>query len=94
MFTKFLPLLLATTLLAACATDQQRAAQVEVGMTRRQVTGLLGEPLRARHQGAFTVLEFALPQDQTALTESGQPIRSNYYVIVGQDDRVRSFGYD
>ncbi len=91
---KFLPPILALTLLASCATNQERAAQLEVGMTRRQVTGLLGEPLRIRHQGAFTVLEFALPQDQTALTDSGQPIRSNYYVIVGTDDRVRSFGYD
>jgi outer membrane protein assembly factor BamE (lipoprotein component of BamABCDE complex) len=86
MSKRFLGLSLAA-LLVACATNEsgpRRVAQLHQGMTLAQVTALLGKPKNVTHQGALTVYDYAFDQ--------GKPSASSYYVIIGQDGTVRSYG--
>ncbi|HEY3898552.1 MAG TPA: outer membrane protein assembly factor BamE [Chthoniobacter sp.] len=74
-------------LLTACATGgtgPRQVAHLQVGMTLQQVNSLLGKPFHVTNQGALTVYDYVFNQ--------GQPTASSYYVIIGRDGLVRSFG--
>jgi outer membrane protein assembly factor BamE (lipoprotein component of BamABCDE complex) len=74
-------------LLAACATggtSPRQVAQLQVGMTLQQVNSLLGKPYHVTNQGALNVYDYVFNQ--------GQPTACSYYVVVGRDGLVRSFG--
>jgi len=87
------PLALLALLILGCATSpQNRYSRLEAGMTRQQVVALLGEPRSSTSNGALTILEFDFAQQQPAVQHAEQPGRSSYYVIIGRDERVRSFG--
>ena len=79
---------------AGCAitSPQERWSHLEVGMTRQQVVALLGEPLSSTSNGAFITLEYNFSQQQPTVVHSTQPSHSSYYVMIGRDERVRSFG--
>ena len=80
------PLLLAL-LLTACATggtSPRQVARLQTGMTLQQVNSLLGKPYRETNQGALAVYDYVF--------NPGQPTASSYYVIIGRDGLVRSFG--
>jgi outer membrane protein assembly factor BamE (lipoprotein component of BamABCDE complex) len=80
--------------IAGCAitSPQERWSHMEVGMTRQQVIALLGEPLSSTPNGAIITMEYDFSQQQPAVMHSTQPSRSSYYVMIGHDERVRSFG--
>jgi len=83
-------------LLFGCATEpvsiQQRIARLHVGMTYSEVNDLLGKPVTTSNMGAVIVYEYRYsPEHPLALHEYSQPTTS-YYVIMGRDGRVRSFG--
>jgi hypothetical protein len=88
------PLLFALLLLG-CATEsslQQRVARMHVGMTFEEATELLGKPASSSNMGALIVYDYRFsPDHPIALHENSRPTTS-YYVIVGRDGRVRSFG--
>jgi len=80
-------LLFLAILLAGCATGgsvPERVANLHQGMTLAQVNALLGKPHNVTHQGALTVYDYVFNQ--------GQPTATSYYVIVGEDGTVRSYG--
>ena len=82
-----------TILLTSCASSPQvRWSQVEVGMTKQQVVALLGQPKTTTSNGAFVTMEYDFSQQQPAVVHPNQPGHSTYYVMIGRDDRVRSFG--
>ena len=82
-------------LLLGCTTQsslQQRIARMHVGMTLDEVTDLLGQPTSTSNMGALIVYDYRFsPEHPIALHENSRPTTS-YYVIVGRDNRVRSFG--
>lgn len=82
-------------LLLGCATQsslQQRVARMHVNMTMDEVTDLLGQPTSSSNNGALTIYDYRFsPDHPLALHENSRPTTS-YYVIVGRDNRVRSFG--
>jgi outer membrane protein assembly factor BamE (lipoprotein component of BamABCDE complex) len=83
---RFASLLLAL-LLTACATggpSPKQVARLQDGMTLQQVNSLLGKPYRVTNQGALTTYDYVFNQ--------GQPTACSYYVIIGRDGLVRSFG--
>ena len=72
---------------AGCASSEsgpRRVANMHQGMTLAEVTALLGKPHNVTHQGALTVYDYVFDQ--------GRPQASSYYVIVGADGMVRSYG--
>jgi outer membrane protein assembly factor BamE (lipoprotein component of BamABCDE complex) len=80
-------------LLLGCATDPSllhRIAQLHEGMTQQEVYDLLGKPRTVNNLGALFVNEYYFTQP-VALHENARPTMS-YYVIIGRDGRVRSFG--
>jgi len=86
-------LLLFVIVLTGCDTPKagyQRVAQLHVGMTLSEVNSLLGQPRRSTSQGALTVYDYAVPQTGKVRAD-GTP-GASYYVIVGRDGLVRSFG--
>jgi outer membrane protein assembly factor BamE (lipoprotein component of BamABCDE complex) len=83
---RFAPLFLALVL-SACATSAtspKQVARLQDGMTLQQVNALLGKPYHVRNEGALTTYDYVFNQ--------GQPTASSYYVIIGRDGLVRSFG--
>ncbi len=71
--------------IASCATSHEvRYSHLEWGMTRQQVVALLGEPRSTTSNGALITMEYNYPEQQ--------PGRKSFYVIIGRDERVRSFG--
>ncbi|MEP6669870.1 MAG: outer membrane protein assembly factor BamE [Chthoniobacter sp.] len=68
---------------ASVSSVPQRIALLHVGMTQQEVTGLLGKPRTTNSTGALTVYDYYFTESQVALS---------YYVIIGRDGRVRSFG--
>ena len=80
--------LFAVLLIAGCATKvQERYSHLETGMTRQRLDELLGPPKRSTNYGALTTLEYDFTNDYP-----NRPGRTSYYVVVGRDGRVRSFG--
>ena len=80
-------------LLVGCATSpQHRYSQLEVGMTKQQVFALLGPPRSSTSNGALITMEYDLAQQRPAAFHPGQPPVSRYYIIIGRDDLIRSFG--
>lgn len=86
---------LVALLLLGCVTQstiQQRIARMHVGMTMDEVTDLIGNPTATSNMGALIVYEYRFsPEHPLALHENSPPTTS-YYVIVGRDGRVRSYG--
>jgi outer membrane protein assembly factor BamE (lipoprotein component of BamABCDE complex) len=79
--------LLLALLLPACATggtSPKQVASLQTGMTLQQVNSLLGKPYHVSNQGALIIYDYVFNQ--------GQPTASSYYVIIGRDGLVRSFG--
>ena len=79
--------LLFALLLTACATggtSPKQVARLQDGMTLQQVNSLLGKPYHVASTGAFTTYDYVFNQ--------GQPTACSYYVIIGRDGLVRSFG--
>jgi len=60
-----------------------RIALLHVNMTQQEVTDLLGKPRSTNNLGALIVYDYYF-------TDSQPP--TSYYVIIGRDGRVRSFG--
>ncbi len=89
---KYLLSLLAILLVGCANSLQHRYSRLETGMTRQQVIALLGEPRSSTSNGALITMEYDFAQEQPAVLHAGQPGRSSYYVIIGRDERVRSFG--
>lgn len=58
-------------------------------MSRAQVIALLGKPQTVVHNGSLEVLNFDLAHRDGS---SAQPVGGQYYVILGRDRRVQSFG--
>jgi outer membrane protein assembly factor BamE (lipoprotein component of BamABCDE complex) len=84
---------LLAVVLMGCATPSsvpRRIAQLHIGMTEREVTNLLGQPRTTSNMGALVVYDYFFTEP-IALHASDPPTMS-YYVIVGKDGRVRSFG--
>lgn len=80
---------LVTILFAGCQTPEHRAARLHTGMSRDEVISLLGPPISATHNGSLEVMNF----DLNHLDNGGErSVRNRYYVIVGPDRRVESFG--
>lgn len=80
-------LIVLAVLIMGCASDNtgaRRFASLREGMTKQELVSLLGQPRTVSHQGALSVYEYGFTQ--------GAPGGSSYYVIVGEDGRVRSFG--
>jgi hypothetical protein len=82
---KKLALLLAV-LLVGCASDSsltRRMANVREGMTTQELFAVVGKPQRTTNQGALRTYEYVF-------NDTKPP--TSYYVIVGEDGRVRSYG--
>jgi len=80
-------------LMFGCATDEtvpRRVALLHEGMTQKEVNDLLGKPRSVNNMGALVVYEYVF--SQPAALHEGSPPTMSYYVIVGRDGRVRSFG--
>ena len=92
MFTnRFAKLITAVVmiLVTGCQTTEHRLARLHTGMTRSEVIDLLGRPKAVAHNGAMEVLDFDLtPRDY----RDQRPGAKWYYVILGPDKRVESFG--
>jgi outer membrane protein assembly factor BamE (lipoprotein component of BamABCDE complex) len=87
--------ILLAILLPACTSMEsapRRIAELHVGMTEQELTSLLGKPRTVTNQGALSVYEYLFTQPQPAAFHADQPPSTSYYVIVGRDGRVRSFG--
>ena len=85
--------LLLALLLVGCASNDsvpRRVALLHVGMTLQEVNDLLGKPRSVSNTGALRVYEYAFTQP--AALHNDSPPTMSYYVIVGRDGRVRSFG--
>jgi hypothetical protein len=85
--------LLAAILLLGCANNNavsHRIALLHVGMTQEEVNDLLGKPRSVNNMGALMVNEYTFTQP--VALHNGSPPTMSYYVIVGRDGRVRSFG--
>jgi len=81
---RFAPLL--ALLLFGCASMSsvpRRIALLHVNMTQQEVTDLLGKPRSTNNLGALTVYDYYFADSQPPMS---------YYVIIGRDGRVRSFG--
>jgi outer membrane protein assembly factor BamE (lipoprotein component of BamABCDE complex) len=81
--------------LAGCLTTAsvpKRVAMLHQGMTQQEVTALLGKPHNVTHQGVLTVYDYVFDQDKPAAFHAGEPAITSYYVIVGPDGLVRSYG--
>jgi outer membrane protein assembly factor BamE (lipoprotein component of BamABCDE complex) len=86
---------LLAALLAGCAasnTDYQRVAQLHVGMTTQEVTALLGQPRSITSQGALVVYDYPLRHTAASTRRTSETSGPSYYVIVGRDGRVQSYG--
>ena len=75
--------------IAGCQTTEHRLARLHTGMTRSEVIDLLGSPKTVAHNGAMEVLDFDLTQRDY---RDQWPGGKWYYVILGPDKRVESFG--
>jgi outer membrane protein assembly factor BamE (lipoprotein component of BamABCDE complex) len=85
--------LLLALFLFGCASDSavlHRIALLHEGMTQQEVYDLLGKPRTVNNLGALFVNEYVFTQP-VALHDNAPPTMS-YYVIIGRDGRVRSFG--
>ena len=60
-------------------------------MTEQEVIALLGKPRTVNHQGALSTYEYVFSQATAATNVNERPINS-YYVIIGADGKVRSYG--
>jgi outer membrane protein assembly factor BamE (lipoprotein component of BamABCDE complex) len=85
-------LLLALVLLGCASNDSvpRRIALLHVGMTQKEVDDLLGKPRSVSNNGALRVFDYVFAHP--AALHDGSPPTMSYYVIVGRDGRVRSFG--
>jgi len=70
----------------------QRIALLHVGMTQQEVTDLLGKPRTTSNMGALIVYDYLFSQSQPTAFHASEPPTMSYYVIIGRDGRVRSFG--
>ncbi|MDR3406337.1 MAG: outer membrane protein assembly factor BamE [Chthoniobacter sp.] len=61
----------------------KRIALLHVNMTQQEVTDLLGKPRTISNMGALLVYDYYFADSQPPMS---------YYVIIGRDGRVRSFG--
>jgi outer membrane protein assembly factor BamE (lipoprotein component of BamABCDE complex) len=87
------PFALLALFIDGCATSpQERYSQLQSGMTKQQVIALLGQPKSSTSSGALITMEYDFAQQKPGVVHAGQPARSSYYVIIGRDERVRSFG--
>jgi hypothetical protein len=87
--------LLFALLLFGCATPssiQQRVARLHVNMTVDELTDLLGKPTATSNNGALIIYEYRFSPDHPLALQENSPPTTSYYVIVGRDNRVRSFG--
>ena len=92
MFTSHFSILIAalfTILVTGCQTPEHRAARLHTGMSRDEVTSLLGQPNATVHNGSLEVMNFDLTQPDNGGQRS---VGNRYYVIFGRDRRVESFG--
>jgi outer membrane protein assembly factor BamE (lipoprotein component of BamABCDE complex) len=64
-------------------TVPKRIALLHVNMTQQEVTDLLGKPHSINNMGALFVYDYYFADSQPPMS---------YYVIIGRDRRVRSFG--
>jgi outer membrane protein assembly factor BamE (lipoprotein component of BamABCDE complex) len=67
-----------------------RIAELHVGMTQQEVTDLLGKPQKVTNNGALTTYDYVF--NQPVALHSSDPPTMSYWVIIGRDGRVRSFG--
>jgi outer membrane protein assembly factor BamE (lipoprotein component of BamABCDE complex) len=82
--------LLAALLLAACAhSPQNKAAHLYQGMTKQELIQLLGQPTSINVYGALTTYNYDL--SQRTMRPGDDAPKISYYVVLGRDDRVRSF---
>jgi outer membrane protein assembly factor BamE (lipoprotein component of BamABCDE complex) len=89
---KFLfPLLGLLIVSCAAPSAQERYAQLRRGMTRHDVVQLLGEPHSTSASEKYITLEYDFTEEPDAAHPVPQAL-SPYYIIIGKDDRVRSFG--
>ena len=82
-------------LLFGCTTQssiQQRVARLHVNMTVDEVVDLLGKPTATSNNGALVIYEYRFSPDHPLALHENSPPTTSYYVIVGRDNRVRSFG--
>lgn len=80
-------------LLTACTTPtQHKMALVHEGMTRQELVNLLGPPTSSTSQGALSVLIYDFAQRSPAALHPRELPKTSYYVIVGREGEVRSFG--
>jgi outer membrane protein assembly factor BamE (lipoprotein component of BamABCDE complex) len=82
-------------LLLGCANPvsvPHRIALLHVGMTQQEVTDLLGKPRTTNNMGALIVYDYFFTQPPPATLHANEPPTMSYYVIIGRDGRVRSFG--
>ncbi len=82
-------------LLFACASTapiQHRLAELHIGMTEQEVINLLGKPRTINNMGALFVYDYVFAPDTPAALHPNEPPTMAYYVIIGKDGRVRSFG--
>jgi len=82
-------------LLFACASArpvQHRIAELHVGMTQQELTNLLGKPRTISNMGALLVYDYVFTQEQPSVLHQSEPPTLSYYVILGRDGRVRSYG--
>jgi hypothetical protein len=67
-----------------------RIALLHINMTEQEVIDLLGKPRSISSTGALTIYDYYFTQP-VALHNDSAPTLS-YYVIIGRDHRVRSYG--
>jgi outer membrane protein assembly factor BamE (lipoprotein component of BamABCDE complex) len=82
-------------LLFACANTSSiphRIALLHVGMTQQEVTDLLGKPRTINNMGALFVYDYLFTESGPAALHPSEPPTMAYYVIIGRDGRVLSFG--
>ena len=87
--------ILLALLLFGCASHSsipQRIALLHIGMTQQEVIDLLGKPRTTSNMGALIVYDYFFTQGQPTVLHSSEPPTMSYYVIIGRDGRVRSYG--
>lgn len=89
MKNAFIALAFFTILVAGCQTPEHRAARLHTGMSRDEVISLLGQPISVVHNGSLEVMNFDLTRPDSSAYGT---VRPRYYVILGRDRRVESFG--
>ncbi len=86
-------LFLSALLLFGCArTPDHRYSRLQTGMTKQQVIALLGPPKATTSTGALITMEYDFTRRETGGPVAVELAPNSYYVIIGRDERVRSFG--